>query len=530
MTAPPCRTAGAVLAESARRWPGALAVIEAGAAPRTLTYAALDAAADRIAGALARRGLGPGAAAAVLAHNRLEYPALFFGLARSGALQAHLSVRYTVDELADTLSRARARLLFVEAALLPAARAARARAPALETIVVLADAPAGASLAGDTPPLASGEIAYAAFLAAAGPPPPAPDDPDAPFCVTFTGGTTGRPKGVVVSHRCRVAVSERLVGPFAMAPGTVAALCTPLFHVAGLFSWQLTGVAAGATLLLLPRWDVAAFVAAVARHRATQACMVPTQAIALFNDPAFDAGRLASLRLINYGGSPMPERELARALAALPGLAILEHYGQSEAGAIAWRPPARARDKPGSVGVAVPGVTLALVAADGRPAPPGEAGELVVAGDGVFLEYLDDPDQTRAAKLADGRLRTGDIARVDAEGFVALVDRAKDMIISGGENLYPVEIENALHAHPSVAECAVFGVPDEKWGELPAAHVVLRPGASASEAELIDFVAARIARHKRPRLVKFVPSLPKTAIGKVQKGELRKLYWPAAAR
>jgi fatty-acyl-CoA synthase len=518
--AAPAPTAGALLAASAARHPGRVAVIEAGPAPRALTYAELDRAADRVAGSLAARGIGTGACVAVLSHNRLEYPALFFGIARAGAFQAHASVRYTAADLADVLGRAEARLLFVDAGLLPLARAARERLPALAALVVL----------GAAADRAAGEIAYADFLAAAGPPPPPPADPDAPFCVTFTGGTTGRPKGVVVSHRCRTALAEALVGPFEMRPGTVAVLCTPMFHVAGLFSWHLTAIAGGATLVLLPRWDVAAFMDAVAAHGATQACMVPTQAIALFNAPGFDAAKLATLKLINYGGSPMPESELSRALAALPGLAVLEHYGQSEAGAIAWRPPARALEKPASVGVAVPGAALAVFDAAGARLPPGEAGEIAVKGPGVFLGYLGDAAETRRAIRADGWLLTGDVGRLDAEGFLTLVDRAKDMIISGGENLYPAEIETALFQHPAVAECAVFGVPDATWGELPAAHVVLRPGAAAGEAELIAFVAERIARHKRPRFVKFVPALPKTAIGKVQKNEIRKLYWPRRAK
>jgi acyl-CoA synthetase (AMP-forming)/AMP-acid ligase II len=514
------RTAGDILAASAARAPGGVAVIEAGPAPRALTYGELDEAADRIAGALAARGLGLGATVAVLSHNRLEYPALFFGIARAGAFQAHASVRYTEAELIDVLGRAGARLLFVDAGLLALARAARRHLPALESLVVL----------GPAPGLESGEVAVADFLAAAGPAPPPLADPDAPFCVTFTGGTTGRPKGVVVSHRCRTAVAEALTGPFEMRPGAVAVLCTPLFHVAGLFSWHLTAMAGGATLVLLPRWDVAAFMDAVARHGATQACMVPTQAVSLFNAPGFDAAKLATLKLINYGGAPMPEVELRRALAALPGLAMLEHYGQSEAGAIAWRPPARALEKSASVGVAVPGMALAVLDAAGVRLPPGAAGEIAVKGPGVFLGYLGDAAETRRAIRADGWLLTGDIGRLDADGFLTLVDRAKDMIIAGGENIYPAEIENALYAHPAVGECAVFGVPDATWGELPAAHVVLRAGAVPDEAALIAFVAERIARHKRPRFVKFVPALPKTAIGKVQKNEIRRLYWPERAK
>jgi acyl-CoA synthetase (AMP-forming)/AMP-acid ligase II len=239
----------------------------------------------------------------------------------------------------------------------------------------------------------------------------------------------------------------------------------------------------------------------------------------------FDRAALPDLRLINHGGAAMPVALMERALEKLPGLALLEHYGQSEAGAIAARPPAAARAKPTSVGRPIPGLAINFRDPAGAPTAAGTAGELVLRGPGVFRRYLDDPAETAKAFTADGWLKTGDIGYLDAEGDLFLVDRAKDLIIAGGENIYPAEIENVLFSHPAVAECAVFAIPDDHWGEVPAAHVVLAGGARASEQELIDHVAARIARHKRPRLVKFVDVLPKTAIGKVQKNLIREAYW-----
>jgi acyl-CoA synthetase (AMP-forming)/AMP-acid ligase II len=257
----------------------------------------------------------------------------------------------------------------------------------------------------------------------------------------------------------------------------------------------------------------------------------------VLGDASFAPGRLATLRLLNYGGAPMPVPLLERALETLPKLGMLDHYGQSEGGALAYRPPERARDKPGSNGIPVVCTQVAFVDSDGNRLPDGArgsaaVGELCVKGPQNCVGYYRDPEQTKALFTPDGWLRTGDVGYRDEEGFLYLVDRAKDMIIAGGENIYPAEIENALFQHPAVKECAVFGIPDAHWGEVPAAHVVLAEGqgGKVSPEALADFVAGRIARHKRPRLVKLVDALPKTAIGKVQKNLIRKPYWEGRGR
>jgi acyl-CoA synthetase (AMP-forming)/AMP-acid ligase II len=296
-------------------------------------------------------------------------------------------------------------------------------------------------------------------------------------------------------------------------------------------------MAAGTTVVLMPRWDPARFLAAAERHRATMGFLVPTMVNGIFGDPGFAPGRLASMRLLNYGGAPMPVPLLERVLETMPRLRMLDHYGQSEGGALAWRPPERARDKPASNGIPFACTQVAFFDSDGRRLPddargPGALGELCVKGPQNCAGYYREPEQTAALFTPDGWLKTGDIGYRDEEGFLFLVDRAKDMIIAGGENIYPAEIENALFQHPAVKECAVFGIPDAHWGEVPAAHVVLAEGTAGrlSPEALADFVAARIARHKRPRLIKFVDALPKTAIGKVQKNLLRKPYWEGRAK
>ncbi len=515
-----------LLDRAAARWPARTAVIADG---NRLSFAALDRAATRFAAALAGANLGQGHTIAILSSNRMEYPIFHFGAARAGSLQAHFSIRYTADDLVHVINKVEAEAVFADAAFLPALRQARARAPTLRTVVALGTPPA---------PLAGGEIGWDAFHAGAGHAPPnAAIKPEDPFCITFTGGTTGFPKGVLATHAARSIIAQVLRDPFELTPGDVAVLGTPMFHLAGLGSWFVPATAAGATIVLLARWDPAAFIAAVERERATIGFLVPTMVNGMLNDAGFAPARLASMRLLNYGGAPMPVALLERVIDALPKLRMLDHYGQSEGGALAYRPPERARDKPASNGIPFACTQVAFFGADGRRLPddargPAATGELCVKGPQNCIGYYREPEQTRALFTADGWLKTGDIGYRDAEGFLFLVDRAKDMIIAGGENIYPAEIENALFQHPAVKECAVFGIPDAHWGEVPAAHVVLdesRRGALSPEA-LADFVATKIARHKRPRLVKFVDALPKTAIGKVQKNLIRDPYWAGRAR
>ena len=217
---------------------------------------------------------------------------------------------------------------------------------------------------------------------------------------------------------------------------------------------------------------------------------------------------------------------LERVQAALPHVAFTENYGQSEVCPLTIRCPEHGEDKLGTVGRPAFNVELNIVDTGGRSLPAGRIGEIVTRGDQLFDGYYRDPEQTNAAfPMRDGWLWTGDVGYIDDDGFLTLVDRSKDMLVSGGENIYPAEIENALYGHEAVAECAVFGIPDDHWGEVPAAHVVLSRNCSATESELIDYCASRIPRHKRPRLVRFVEQLPRTPVGKIRKAELRDRYW-----
>ena len=317
---------------------------------------------------------------------------------------------------------------------------------------------------------------------------------------------------------------------------------TPLFHVAGLFMWLQIGIRRGLTVVLLEKWAPDLFADAVARDGVTAAFLVPAQVTALLNDlaaaqrirSARDRTEGGGLRHLNISGAPIPSGLLDRAMDAWPGLEIVEHYGQSESCPLAYRPATFARSKPMSAGR--PCVEMAVLDADGWPLPPGATGEVASRGDHTLLGYIGDEEGLGGLRAGDGWLRTGDIGRIDADGFLHLIDRGRDVIVSGGENIFPAEVERALYRHPAVRECAVFGVPDDRWGEVPAAHVVANGAGTADgsdapdETALIDFVATRIPRYKRPRFIRFVDALPRTAIGKIQKNRIRAEYWKGRDR
>ena len=306
---------------------------------------------------------------------------------------------------------------------------------------------------------------------------------------------------------------------------------TPLFHTAGLRVWYQPAVVLGATCVLLPTWEVGAFIDMVEREKVSAVFTVPTQLNDLIKHPAFDTARLASLAKIGFAGAPMPNSVMERLLELFPEVEFTGHYGQSEAGIIALRPPWETVRKIESAGRPVMGAEVRAVDGQGNTLAPGEVGEIVTRGDHVLSEYFDEPEQTAAAfKTGGGWLWTGDLGFVDDEGYFTLVDRSKDMIIAGGENIYPAEIENALYAHPAVDECSVFGIPHERLGEAPAAAVVLKPGAEATAEELAEFCADRIARFKRPRHIDFVDALPKTAVGKIRRNVLRAPFWEGRER
>lgn len=507
---------GDMLRRAAERFPGKAAIVYRGPdGTRRVDYRSLDEDANRLANALLALGLPKGATVSMLSRNLPEYGTVFFGVARTGLLQNNISVLYAPEELAWVLNKSKTQVLIFDAQFADKVAAIRAHCPGIRHFVCIGSAPQVEA----TP--------FAQLLAAGATTPPAVaiDESDA-FCMTYTGGTTGRPKGVQMNHRARAVTAHTVAFEERLTDADVVGIVTPLFHVAALNIMFQPAVLVGATCVFVTPWSPDAWLAAVEQERITAAFMVPTQANALAVHPQLQERDLASWRKLSFAGAPMPDWVQTELMRRLPELRLTQIYGQSEMGVIAALPPSHLPAKLGSVGRQPYNVDVAVLRADGTRAAPGELGEVASRGDNLMMGYFDEPLQTAEFfRVGGGWGLSGDVGVMDEDGFLTLVDRAKDMLISGGENVYPKEIENVLYQLPEVAECAVFGIPDDKWGEVPAAYLQLKPGASLTEQEVVAQCEASLARLKRPRLVKFVEGFPKTPIGKIQKNVLKEPYW-----
>jgi acyl-CoA synthetase (AMP-forming)/AMP-acid ligase II len=476
---------------------------------RRLSYAALDAAANRFAHFVLERGMRPGETLALMARNTIDHAIAYFGAARAGVVLAELSTRFTREELRHALGLARARAIVLER---PYAELLDARAAA-ELQIVAFDPDGGAT----------GLATLIAGQSAA--PPGVALDPEAAYCITFTGGTTGRSKGAAASHHARILSAGYARRDFRLSARDVLAVASPLYHAAGLYIWFQPGVMVGATSVLMPAWNAGRFIELVERRGITAAFFVPAQLAMVLDDPGFDARRLETLERIVYGGSPARPELIARAEAALPHVAFIQNYGQTETGPLISAQPEDRKVNPRAIGRAPADIDIEIFKAPGVAAAAGEVGELATRGAHVMLGYVGDADATaQCFKGGDGWAWTGDLALRDASGLIELVGRSKEIIISGGVNVYPAEIEEALLGNPAVADCAVFGMPDDVWGELPAAAVVLHADAPVAADDLLAFCAGQIARHKRPRAIFLVDAIPRTAAGKTQRGVLRERF------
>ena len=508
---------GDMLRRSAARFGDKPAIVFRGAegGRQTLTYRQLDERANQLAHALLALALPQGAKVSMLSRNLPDYGVVFFGVARTGLVLNNVSILYADDELAWVLNKSDTQVLIVDAAFAARIPAVRDQVPTLRQVIVIGG--------GDV----TADPSLNAFMAGqpVGEPAVQIDERDA-FCMTYTGGTTGRPKGVLVSHRAREVTALTVVVEERLVPEDVVAIVTPLFHVAALNIMFQPAVLVGATCVFVTPWSPAAFMDAVTAEGITAAFMVPTQANSLVTHAEFDPDRLRSWTKLSFAGAPMPDWVQVELMDKLPWLHLTQIYGQSEMGVIAALPHHLLPDKLGSVGRQPFNVDLAVLRADGTPVAVGEIGEVATRGDNVMIGYYNEPEQTAAFfQQGNGWGLSGDVATIDAEGCITLVDRAKDMLISGGENVYPKEIEDAIYGLPQVAEVAVFGIPDDKFGEVPAAFIQLKPGATLHEADVVARCEAQLARLKRPRLVRFVDSFPKTPIGKIQKNLLKAPFW-----
>ena len=483
---------------------------------RRFTWKQILARVEKLAGLLRSLGLEPGGRVAQLAMNSHASFEIYFATIWAGGIVMLLNHRLSAAEMAAQLADAEPSLLIVDADFLAHLAALREVSSVRHVILV------GDSQAPD------GLLRYEDALAAATPMPDAGCGDDDGACLFYTGGTTGTPKGVLLSHGNIMANTINFISHIGLDEGTVHLHCGPFFHVAaGVRLFSVTQAAG--THVVLPRFTAAEVLDAIERDKVTLATFVPTMVRTLLDQPNLAEYDLSSLQYITYGAAPMAEAMLREAMQALPQVRFVQSYGMTETSPIAtllgWR------DHDISVGAnpRLRSAGKAALLADIRivdpqtalPVPSGAPGEVTVRGPMVMRGYWRQPEATANA-VRDGWMHTGDIGYLDADGYLYVVDRLKDVIISGGENIYSQEVENAIYLHPAVKDCAVFGRPDPKWGETVHAVVVPKPGCPVTPQEIIAHCRALIASYKCPKTVQVrLTALPLTGANKVLKVQLR---------
>ena len=501
---------------------------------RRYTYAEVADGAQRVATGLARLGYGKGDRIGLFLPNVPHYLAAYYGALRLGATVVNFSPLYSVDELVHQVEDSGTRLLFTlsATALLPTALQVLENST-LERVVV-------GSVAGALPPTKSlfyrlfrgKEVAsrpddariasFSRLIANDGSQPPAAIQPARDVAlIQYTGGTTGVPKGAVLTHANVAANARQVTGldPHPDLPDRILGVL-PLFHVFANTCVMNRTIATGGEIVMLPRFDAGQALAAVARTKATALPGVPTMYQALLDHPRLARTDLTSLRVCISGGAPL-NAELKDKWEAATGATLVEGYGLSESAGVLAANPYEGGQKPGTIGQPLPGTRLKLVDKEDprRPAPAGGPGEILAAGPQVMAGYWNRPDAD-ADSFVDGWLRTGDVGTIDADGFVTIVDRLKDMIAVGGFKVFPSQVEAVLHHHPAVREALVIGVPDAYSGERVRAYAVLEPGETIAGAALRDWLNPQLGKHERVDAVVVRDTLPKTMIGKLSRKDL----------
>ena len=487
------------------------------------TFAQFEARTNRLARALLDLGVRRGDRVAVLLLNSVAFMEVVFATAKLGAIVVPINHRLQAPEVGYILADAGADVFVHHPTLAATARVALDEPGVRVRHRVVVASPPGvpADLVDD------GALRYDDLLAAVGDDPVDMDvDSRDVHGIMYTSGTTGRPKGAMLTHANAMANARNsLLLARGVRPTDVTVTAAPMFHIGGLGVHSLPFVYVGAKNVIVPTFDPPAFLAAMAEHRATLQFLVPAMWAALMRVPGFDDHDLSSLDMALSGGAPTP----------LPlieffdsrGVPFQEGFGLTEtAPSVTVLDAEHIKDKLGSIGRPLQHVETRLVDADDRDVAPGEVGELLVRGENVFAGYWMLPGPTAEA-FRGGWFHTGDLGKIDEDGYITLVDRKKDMIITGGENVYPVEVEQVIVRHPAVREVAIFGLPDERWGETVVAAVAC--DGAATSAELIAFARERLAHFKCPTRVELVDELPRNATGKVLKTTLRSTYGPASS-
>jgi len=491
---------------------------------RRRSYAEVAARVARLAAALRALGLQPGDRAGMLALNCDRYLEFFYGTWWAGGVVNPVNIRWSPGEIAYSLDDCDTRILFVDAQFQPLAGELRQRSLSLKTLVYVGEGP-----------VPQGMLGYEDLLAAHFPCEDAQRGGDDVAAVMYTGGTTGQPKGVMLTHANMFTNSLNSLATIARGPEVVCVQTAPMFHIGGA-ALMLQVLQWLGKQVILPAFDETVLLETLQREKGTETFIVPTMLKRMIEHPRFSEYDLSSLQILFYGAAPIDEALLEQALRKLPAAGFWQVYGMTELSPVVTALPPRCH-RPGagpagklrSAGLPLPSVEVRIVDPQGQPVATGVVGEITVRGPTVMAGYWNKAAET-AAVLRDGWLRTGDGGRMDEDGFVYVVDRIKDMVVTGGENVYCAEVENAITQLPEVSLCAVIGVPDEKWGERVHAVVVLREGARLEAATLIDHCKTRIAGYKCPRSVEFVDTIALSAAGKILKYKLRERYWAGRDR
>jgi acyl-CoA synthetase (AMP-forming)/AMP-acid ligase II len=488
-----------------------------------LTYRDMEERANRLARALVEMGVEPGDRVGIFLTNCFQYIEMFYAITKIGAIFVSLNFRLREKETTYILNNAEAKILIMGERYVNLMQSIQPDLSFITDYIVIGQAPPGMKR-------------YEEVLASHSPEPyPVASIPDdATFTIIYTSGTTGLPKGAMLTHANLISAFEDAAATVpeeqtAMPSGTTL-VNVPMYHIAGVLA--PLGAIRGENIVILSRFDPGVFLETIEREKVVSTYVVPTMLRAILDHPDFSKRDLSSLQNILYGAAPMPIKLIRRALKVLPAN-YTNTFGLTEGfGTISSLTPEDHRlegddeeikkkmRRLSGVGKAIPGYELRVVDARGRDVRVGEVGEVLARGKRIMKGYWNNPEATKEA-IRDGWLHTGDLVSMDEDGYLYLGGRTKDMINRAGENIYPIEIEETLHSHPKVVESAVIGVPDEYWGEIVKAVIVLKPGERATPEEIIEFCRGRLASYKKPSIVEFVEELPKNALGKVLKSVLR---------
>lgn len=491
-------------------------------------YAEVSERVNRLANALTNLGVQKGDMVAILQTNCNQYVEAYYAVATIGASFVPLNFRAKSDELEYMLNNCEAKVLFVGERYVDMVNSLSSRLPQVKHFICLESKP-------------EGMLNYEELLASASPEEVFTEiDDDDVTILMYTAGTTGRPKGVPLTHNSFSTYVLGNVTPVDLEIEETNLLTVPLYHVAGIQA-VMAATYGGRTLAMMRQFDVEEWMKTVQQEKANRAMLVPTMLKRVIDDPDFDKYDLSSLRVITYGAAPMPFEVIKKAIEVFPGVMFINAFGQTEtASTITTLGPedhvitgtdeekaTKLKRLQSSIGRPMDDVEIKIVDDQGSEVPTGDVGEILAKGPRVMSGYWKDAEKTAKTLTKDGWLHTGDKGYLDEDGYIYLAGRGDDMIIRGGENISPEELENVLYAHPKIDEAAVIGVPDPEWGQEPKAIVVLKKGEGATPEEIMEFCRQRLSSFKRPRYIAFIDELPRTSTGKVLKRELREQYGEA---